>query len=393
MNCDNIGIKCKVKNLILEPLYEFRKNNPGKLGKIGDISFMEVSNFFDQVQDGKVKYSYTNKRCISFGDIHGDFLVLLSLLKLAHLIDDRGTWMGSDTIVVFTGDLLDRAGRMNPSSGYNTSHNNREEVDIVQYLYFLNLQAKQKSGAVLSTVGNHEIARVFWKSMPQFQRFIGDQKDGWGENMNLMFSTGGKMAKFMARNYPFIVKVNNYVFMHGGPTPNIINKLSKHTGSPQKVIPWLNQKLFDMFDKPNKKLSKSIMKLSEEREFSKPSKNSIIEKDCVKKIKSLLQNIGVEDAEKGAFVIGHSIQSKIETYCNKFVWRIDLAMSEAFGRKVQGLHPLGGILIDFQQQVPIVTGFQTYAGSDEIIVTIYDKKEKSYSVQSNSPNIFFASTS
>jgi hypothetical protein len=98
MNCDNIGIKCKVKNLILEPLYEFRKNNPGKLGKIGDISFMEVSNFFDQVQDGKVKYSYTNKRCISFGDIHGDFLVLLSLLKLAHLIDDRGTWMGSDTI-------------------------------------------------------------------------------------------------------------------------------------------------------------------------------------------------------------------------------------------------------------------------------------------------------
>ena len=200
MNCDNIGIKCKVKKTILEPLYEFRKTNPGKLGKIGHIEFMEVSDFFDQVQDEKVQYSYTNKRCISFGDIHGDFLVLLSLLQLAHLIDNHGTWMGSDTIVVFTGDLLDRAGRMNPSSGYNTSHNNREEVDIVQYLYFLNLQAKKKNGAVLSVVGNHEIARVFWEKMPQFQRFIGDQKEGWGKNMKFLFSPGGRMAKFMARN-------------------------------------------------------------------------------------------------------------------------------------------------------------------------------------------------
>ena len=178
--------------------------------------------------------------------------------------------------------------------------------------------------------------------------------------------------------------------MHGGPTPNIINKLSKYTGGTHMVIPWLNQKLFDMFDKPDSKLSNTIMKLAEEREFSKPSKNSITEKDCVTKIKSLLQKIGVDDAENGAFVIGHSVQSKIETYCNKFVWRIDLAMSEAFGRKVQGLHPLGGILINFQQQVPLVTSFQTYAGSDEIIVTIYDKKEKSYSVQSNSPDIFFS---
>jgi hypothetical protein len=389
MNCDNIGIKCKVKHLILEPLYEFRRKNPGKLGKIGDIEFQEVSIFFDEVQEGKkVKYLYTNKRCISFGDIHGDFLVLLSLLNLAHVIDDRGAWIGLDTIVVFTGDLLDRAGRLNPSSGYNTSQNTREEVDIVQYLYFLHLQAKKQNGAVLSIVGNHEIARVFWESMPKFQRFIGDQKDGWGKNMNYLFSPGGKMAKFMARNYPFIVKVNNFVFMHGGPTPNIINKLSKRLGSPQEVIPWLNKKLFEMFDKPHTKISNSVMTLAEEREFSKPSKHSIFEKECEQKIKLLLQNIGVEDVKRGAFVIGHSIQSKIETYCNKFVWRLDLAMSEAFGRKVQGLHPLGGILITFEE-LPRVTSFQTYAGSEEIIVTMYDKKEKSYSVPCKSRNIFF----
>jgi len=388
MHCDKIGIKCHVKDKILAPLYEFRRNNPNNLGEIGNIKFMEVSNFFAQASLVKYKNVYTCSRCVSFGDIHADFLVLLTLLRLANLIDDTGNWTGSNTIVVFTGDLLDRAGREDPKKGSNTSNNHREEVDIVQYLYFLNLQARQVDGGVVAVVGNHDIARVFWKEMKNsYSKYIGDQNIGWGTHMNKMFEPGGLMAVFMAYNYPFIVKVNNFIFMHGGPTPEIINKISKKV-QPNYVISFLNKTLFRMFNLPNSKISEIIMMLVHERQFSKPVKKSIEEKDCIKNIQTLLHNFGVKDPLNGGFVIGHSIQEKIETYCDGFVWRIDLGMSEAFGRKIDGLHSLGGILIKSDPTVS-VTSFQTYSGSDEIIFTCYDKeKNKCYSIPSDKLELF-----
>src|SRR5688572_4242503 len=48
------------------------------------------------------------KRVIAIGDLHGDLAATRSALKTAGVIDDKDAWIGKDTVVVQTGDVLDR---------------------------------------------------------------------------------------------------------------------------------------------------------------------------------------------------------------------------------------------------------------------------------------------
>ena len=48
------------------------------------------------------------KRVVAIGDLHGDLAAARSALKAGGLIDDKDAWTGKDTVVVQTGDILDR---------------------------------------------------------------------------------------------------------------------------------------------------------------------------------------------------------------------------------------------------------------------------------------------
>ena len=50
---------------------------------------------------------YSNNRIIAIGDIHGDYYILIELLKLAKVIDCNNNWIGGSTYVVQLGDTLD----------------------------------------------------------------------------------------------------------------------------------------------------------------------------------------------------------------------------------------------------------------------------------------------
>ena len=47
-------------------------------------------------------------RIVAFGDVHGDVGGVRAVLRLAGVIDDKDAWIGKKTIVVQTGDQLDR---------------------------------------------------------------------------------------------------------------------------------------------------------------------------------------------------------------------------------------------------------------------------------------------
>ena len=47
-------------------------------------------------------------RLVAVGDLHGDFGAAQRVLKLAGLIDGSDEWSGDDTVLVQTGDVLDR---------------------------------------------------------------------------------------------------------------------------------------------------------------------------------------------------------------------------------------------------------------------------------------------
>ena len=82
------------------------------------------------------------KRIIALGDIHGDVRALATSLHMSHLIDDRGNWIGKDSVLVQLGDVLDRG----PNDYW-----------CMRLLIKLQEQARASGGDVICLLGNHEV--------------------------------------------------------------------------------------------------------------------------------------------------------------------------------------------------------------------------------------------
>lgn len=81
------------------------------------------------------------RRLFAVADIHGAYDELREILRQVELIDRRGRWSGGDSILVQTGDFLDRGAKT---------------VDVARYLKRLQGQARKDGGEVIILLGNHE---------------------------------------------------------------------------------------------------------------------------------------------------------------------------------------------------------------------------------------------
>lgn len=84
-------------------------------------------------------------RIVAIGDLHGDHDAWRAIARAARLIDARGRWAGGKTVLVQTGDIVDRA----PDS-----------LKIIRDLQRLEREAKHAGGRVVILVGNHEAMMV-----------------------------------------------------------------------------------------------------------------------------------------------------------------------------------------------------------------------------------------
>lgn len=80
-------------------------------------------------------------RIVAVGDLHGDHDAWRAIAGAAGLVDAKGRWIGGKTILVQTGDIVDRA----PDS-----------LKIIRDLMRLEREAKRAGGRVVVLVGNHE---------------------------------------------------------------------------------------------------------------------------------------------------------------------------------------------------------------------------------------------
>jgi hypothetical protein len=80
-------------------------------------------------------------RIVAVGDLHGDFSAWRDIARAARLVNDTGHWIGGDTVLVQTGDVVDRG----PDS-----------LKIIQDLMRLQDEAQRAHGQVIALVGNHE---------------------------------------------------------------------------------------------------------------------------------------------------------------------------------------------------------------------------------------------
>ena len=362
-SCEAISAKC----IFVPLLSEVMAKRPQSLGRLGNCVFKPVEKFLNMVLENDVagtRHIRTpiilddpDQQIVAIGDIHGDMLALLGALYLLGVIDENANWNGGNTVVVQCGDLLDRSGR----SSSIATNNVREEVDIVQYLYWLNKAAQENGGKYIWCLGNHDIARVLWKEFegkeiwvedpdqqgsrkkrtPDYRKYIGNQVEGWGgeKKMKKLFKPGEKMAKYMARYAVFTVQINWFVFMHGGLTIDIVQNVKKSLNirDPRRFFGMINTNVFNTLEF-NAPLNPYVKSIAWNRQYSSPKLspgpgtpgNLRANERCLRDMLVIFAETGL-NWHLSAFVVGHSIQKNgTPVFCGGRVWRIDYGMSESF---------------------------------------------------------------
>ena len=335
--------ECKAK-CQMRPVYEnlLRTRTSENLGQLGPCNFTELNVFLGRLsrlpqQEFNVENS-ENKPIVAIGDIHGDLLTLLAVLKLNGLIDVNGNWIVNDVYVVFCGDLIDRYGRC-PNT---YTPNRREEVDIYEYLLALTEQAAQYNSRIWLLLGNHEIIRVLNYNM--YHKYMGNQETGWyGGSARDIFKVGGFMANFYARYCPLVLRIGKYVFLHAGFDIDILENLHRQYPS-EDLLTVINHTIIEYLLKPsNVEYSGLFM-----------TRKLVDSQYCLQNIDRIFELLNLP--MDGSIIIGHTVQEKgIEYFCDGKVWKIDIAMSDSFDCHRDKYPPLIGNLVFYDDSVHIIT--------------------------------------
>ena len=263
------------------------------------------------------------RRVVAIGDVHGDLAATHAALRLSGLIDDGGHWSGGDTVLVQTGDVLDRGD---------------DEQAILDLLIGLQAEAKKAGGAVHLLQGNHELMNAAgdfryvtaggWRDFqdapgvdpadPRATRYPPDQRARVAA-----FLPGGSYAKKLAP-HPVVVIVGDTVFAHGGVTPKYAADIERINA---EVASWLiggSPKGAQIVMKPDSPVWS--------RHFSDDPDAA----DCA----LLDQSLGTMKAKR--MVVGHTVQKKISAACDDRVWRIDVGMASHYGGTPQALELVDG---------------------------------------------------
>ncbi|MEM7583788.1 MAG: metallophosphoesterase [Acidobacteriota bacterium] len=87
----------------------------------------------------------SSRRIVAIGDIHGAFNGVREILRKIEIIDQRDNWVGGNSVLVQTGDFLDRG----PGA-----------TKVAELLMRLQEEAPKQGGQVIVLLGNHEILNL-----------------------------------------------------------------------------------------------------------------------------------------------------------------------------------------------------------------------------------------
>lgn len=262
------------------------------------------------------------QRIIAIGDLHGDFKALLSVLKKTGLINSSNKWIGRNTYLVQLGDQVDSLCRDN-----DCILNDPEELKIMLYLNKLDKEARVQKGRVISLIGNHEMMNM--QGDFRYASKVDLKIMGGNKGRENLFKPGGKLARVLSKTRLAVLKIGDYIFVHGGFLPrhtkynfDQINGLAKRFMLGEHKLEN-TRAFYDLFEGPHGIL------------WTRSCSSDHPRRDQIKKVINLL---GIK-----AMVVGHSVQDQgINSIVGGRVWRIDTGMSRAFGnrRKIEALEIL-----------------------------------------------------
>lgn len=264
----------------------------------------------------------TGRRIVAIGDLHGDLRAARAALRLGGVMDSLDHWSGGTTIVVQTGDLLDRGD---------------DEPALFALFDRLASEAARAGGAVHVLNGNHELMNAYldfrYTTDSGFRSFH-PTRDTAGvvlpakvtakqRERALAFHPGGEMARVLA-SHPVMMVLDGTAFAHGGIL--LANAQLGIARVNADVSAWLRG------DAPQPAWIKGKDSPVWSRIYSKnPDAQA-----CA----MAHQVLGMVGARR--MVVGHSIQKQgITSYCDGAIWAIDVGMSAFAGGPIQVLEIRG----------------------------------------------------
>jgi hypothetical protein len=144
----------------------------------------------------------TGEDIFAVGDVHGDYDRLVKLLQTAGIVEPRtGAWIAGRSIVVFTGDLIDKGPR---------------SLQVLTFVKSLRDAATLQGGQVVILMGNHEAEFLAAPTAKKASDFADDLRRA-GLVPNEIAACRGDLGSFLC-SLPFGTRVRDWFFSHGGNT-------------------------------------------------------------------------------------------------------------------------------------------------------------------------------
>ncbi|XP_054790557.1 shewanella-like protein phosphatase 1 [Prosopis cineraria] len=300
--------------------------------------------------------SAPGRRIVAVGDLHGDLRQTRFALEMAGVLssDGQDLWTGGETVLVQLGDVLDRG---------------EDEIAILSLLRSLDKQARAKGGAVFQVNGNHETMNVEgdfryvesggFDECNDFLEYMHDSDDDWEETFagwidvserwkedqrisrnywgpwnlvkrqkgviarSILFRPGGSLAHELAR-HPVVLKVNDWVFCHGGLLPHHVEYGVERMN--KEVSDWMKG-LSESDDSPKVPFiaTRGYDSVVWNRLYSRDPSDLVDFK--TKQVYSILEET-LQAFDAKAMVVGHTPQTMgVNCKYNCSIWRVDIGMS------------------------------------------------------------------
>ncbi|MCA9544167.1 MAG: metallophosphoesterase [Myxococcales bacterium] len=249
------------------------------------------------------------ERVVALGDVHGDLRATRTALRLGGLTDADGRWTGGQTVLVQTGDVLDRGDG---------------EREIFELLFRLQGEAQAAGGRVVLLNGNHELMNAAgdlrYVTPGGFAAFTDTWLPGdglgpvpiWARGRRAAFMPGGPWAKRLAE-LPVVATVGDTAFVHGG-------LLADHVGQ----VPAMHRAVYAWLNGAGP-LPRALFVEDAPVWTRRWSSGPLTAGDCAE-LSRVLSGFGVN-----RLVVGHTVQPTITQACDGAVWRVDVGMAAHYG--------------------------------------------------------------
>ncbi|MCB0566168.1 MAG: metallophosphoesterase [Phaeodactylibacter sp.] len=161
-----------------------------------DPSYLDVNDSFQA--SSKTAFNGV-EHIAAVSDIHGQYDLLLDLLKAHRIIDESGNWAFGEGHLVVLGDIFDRGD---------------EVTDLLWFVHNLEKQAEKANGQVHYLLGNHEIMAL-QGDLRYIHKKYRYTMARMGMPYNELFGENTYLGRWL-RSKPVAISINKTAFVHAG---------------------------------------------------------------------------------------------------------------------------------------------------------------------------------